>query len=99
MKFLHLFRHQRSRERKDVYVVGRVVAGYADGVKQIIGVADTIDEAYGICIDYIVQQFGGDYEYQITKWDDYCNIKIIFYSGIIRSHTFRIETHELRKGR
>ena len=99
MKFLHLFRHRETHKPNEVYVVGRVVAGYVDGVKQIIGVADTIDEAYDICIDYVMQHFGGDYEYQITKWNDCCNIKIIFYSGIVRSHTFRIETHELRKGR
>jgi hypothetical protein len=46
-----------------------------------------------------MQKFGGDYDYEITKWKDHCNIRVIFYSGIIRSHTFSIEAHEVKKGR
>ena len=99
MKFLHLFRTRQSHKPDEVYVVGRVVAGHMNGVQQVIGVAETLDEAYDICIDYIMQKFGGDYDYEITKWKDHCNIKIMFYSGIIRSHTFSIEAHEVKKGR
>lgn len=99
MKFLHLFRHRETHKPSEVYVVGQVIAGYMNGVQQIIGVAETREEAYDICVDYIMQKFGGDYNYQITKWDDCCNIKIVFCSGIVHSHTFRIEIHEVKKGR
>ena len=100
MRLFNFFRRNRETHKpSEVYVVGRVVSGHSKGVQQVIGVAETLDEAYDICIDHVMQRFGGDYEYEITKWENCCNIRTIFASGIMYSHTFTIQTHEVKKGR
>lgn len=97
MIFGRLFR-KRNREHhqpKEIYVVGRVVAGHVDGIQQIVGVANSLDEAYELCVKHAVKTAYTDYEIKVAKWEDKCNVKIYFTSGIMRSHTFNITAQEI----
>lgn len=97
MIFNRLFRKRRREHQqpKEIYVVGRVVAGHVDGVQQIVGVAHSLDEAYELCVQHAVKTAYTSHEVKVTKWEDKCNVKIYFSSGIMRSHTFNITTQEI----
>lgn len=97
MIFTRLFRKRRREHHqpKEVYVVGRVVAGHVDGMQQIVGVAHSLDEAYELCVQHAVKTVYTSYELKVTKWEDKCNVKIYFSSGIMKSHTFNITTQEI----